>query len=69
MSETAAAERVRALRDRRRIDRLEVIAAQRDALLEARSEGVFSSTMLGWALETLDAEQISIELRAAADDD
>jgi CPA1 family monovalent cation:H+ antiporter len=43
--------------------RLEVITAQRDALLEARDDGIFSSAVLGGMLETLDADQISMELR------
>ncbi|MDR5700034.1 cation:proton antiporter [Agromyces aerolatus] len=43
--------------------RLEIIAAQRDALLEARDDGIFSSEVLGRMLETLDADQISMELR------
>lgn len=47
--------------------RLEIIAAQRDALLEARDDGIFSSAVLGRMLETLDADQISMELRADGD--
>lgn len=42
--------------------RLRMIHAERDALLDARDEGLFSAAALGAALEELDAEQISIEL-------
>jgi hypothetical protein len=44
--------------------RLEMIEAQRAALLDAREEGRFSSAALTDALENLDAEQISLELRS-----
>ncbi|MEU2348310.1 cation:proton antiporter [Modestobacter sp. NPDC049651] len=44
--------------------RLAVIAAQRDALLDARDDGAFSAGALTAALTTLDADQLSIELRA-----
>jgi len=47
--------------------RLEIIAAQRDALLEARDDGIYSSAVLGHMLETLDADQISMELRVDGD--
>jgi CPA1 family monovalent cation:H+ antiporter len=50
-------ERVRQLR-------LRMIRAQREALLDARDEGRFSAASLSAALEDLDAEQISIELKA-----
>ena len=43
--------------------RLRAIAAQRQALLAARSSGVYSSEALGHALDVLDAEQISVEMR------
>lgn len=43
--------------------RLRMIRAERDALLDARDEGRFSATALSAALEDLDAEQISIELK------
>jgi len=43
--------------------RLAVIRAQRDALLEARREGTFSSGALTSALAVLDADQIGLELR------
>jgi NhaP-type Na+/H+ or K+/H+ antiporter len=48
--------------------RLAIIAAQRDALLEARDDGLYSSAVLGRMLETLDADQISMELRADGED-
>ncbi|MCF7552077.1 sodium:proton antiporter [Pseudonocardia sp. WMMC193] len=43
--------------------RLEMIEAQRAALVAARAEGTFDAGALTTALENLDAEQISIELR------
>ncbi|MCD2440781.1 sodium:proton antiporter [Agromyces sp. SYSU K20354] len=43
--------------------RLRMIHAEREALLDARDEGLFSAAALGAALEELDAEQISIELK------
>ncbi|ROS75328.1 sodium:proton antiporter [Cellulomonas sp. PhB143] len=43
--------------------RLRTIEAQRAALLEARSLGTFSSAALQGALDMLDADQISAELR------
>lgn len=43
--------------------RLEVIEAQRNALLDARDNGQFSAAVLSAALENLDADQISLELR------
>lgn len=49
--------------DRRVRVRLEMIEAQRAALLDARDEGRFTSSALTAALENLDAEQISLELR------
>lgn len=49
--------------DRVRALRLRMIRAERDALLEARDEGRFSAAALSDALEELDAEQISIEVR------
>ena len=50
--------------DRRVRVRLEMIEAQRAALLDARDEGRFASAALTTALENLDAEQISLELRS-----
>lgn len=43
--------------------RLRMIEAERDALLDARDEGRFSAAALSAALEDLDAEQISVELK------
>jgi monovalent cation/hydrogen antiporter len=43
--------------------RLEMIEAQRAALVAARAEGTFAAAALTTALENLDADQISIELR------
>ena len=42
---------------------LAVIKAQREALLDARDDGLFSSDALGSALAVLDADQMSLELR------
>jgi len=42
---------------------LDVIAAQRQALLDARDDGLFSAEALTAALAVLDADQISLELR------
>ncbi|GGC96730.1 peptidase [Tersicoccus solisilvae] len=44
--------------------RLRIIEAQRAALLDARTAGTVSSATLGAALDQLDADQISTELRA-----
>jgi len=44
--------------------RLEMVEAQRAVLLAAREEGTFRSQLLTSLLDTLDAEPISIELRA-----
>ncbi|TCK25828.1 cation:proton antiporter [Pseudonocardia endophytica] len=44
--------------------RLEMIRAQRESLVAARAEGRFDAAALSAALETLDAEQINIEMRA-----
>ena len=49
--------------------RLDIIAAQREALLSVRDEGTFSASVLTGALETLDADQISMELRQAHQDE
>ncbi|UOE44839.1 cation:proton antiporter [Agromyces larvae] len=46
--------------------RLEIIAAQREALLEARDDGLYSSAALAGALDVLDAEELSMELRGEA---
>ncbi len=42
---------------------LRVLDAQRDALLDARDDGIYDAELLETALERLDAAQISIELR------
>ncbi|WP_448809777.1 cation:proton antiporter [Agromyces bauzanensis] len=47
----------------RRSLRLLIIEAQREALLAARDDGTFSASVLTGALETLDADQISMEVR------
>lgn len=44
--------------------RLAMLGAMREELLRARSDGLYSSVALESALAVLDAEQISIELRA-----
>ncbi|MRG60844.1 sodium:proton antiporter [Agromyces sp. CFH 90414] len=46
---------------------LEIISAQREALLAARDDGLYSSAMLAEALDRLDADQIRVELRAEGD--
>jgi CPA1 family monovalent cation:H+ antiporter len=43
--------------------RLEVLTAQRSALLDARDHGTFDADVLADALATLDADQIAIEMR------
>ena len=43
--------------------RLAVLAAQRNALLDARDNGTFDADVLAYALANLDASQIAIELR------
>ncbi|WP_029287179.1 sodium:proton antiporter [Cellulomonas sp. HZM] len=53
----------RALSDELLELRLRIIDAQRDILLEARSTGTFSSAALSSALDVLDADQISAELK------
>ena len=45
--------------------RLEVIAAQRTALLDARDNGTFDADVLTSALANLDASQIAIEMRSS----
>jgi CPA1 family monovalent cation:H+ antiporter len=46
-----------------RAHRLEVITAQREALLDARDNGTFDAEILANALANLDASEIAIELR------
>lgn len=43
--------------------RLQVIEAQRNVLLDARDDGMFSAALLSIVLENLDADQISLELK------
>ncbi|MEJ3405401.1 sodium:proton antiporter [Rathayibacter sp. YIM 133350] len=50
--------------DRIRSVRLEMIQAQRRRLLELRNAGTYSSGALTWALESLDADEISLELHS-----
>ncbi len=45
--------------------RLEVLAAQRSALLDARDHGTFDAELLERALANLDASQIAIEMRGS----
>ena len=47
-----------------RVARLLMIEAQRSRLLELQKAGTYSSGALSWALESLDADQISIEVRS-----
>jgi CPA1 family monovalent cation:H+ antiporter len=44
--------------------RMKMIHAQRQRLLELQKDGVYSSASLTWALQSLDADEISLELRA-----
>jgi monovalent cation/hydrogen antiporter len=62
----AAAADVPATPETQEQHRLAVIAAQRTALLDARDDGAFDSDVLTGALAALDADQISLELRARA---
>jgi NhaP-type Na+/H+ or K+/H+ antiporter len=56
--DTPTMEKFRRLRE-------EIISAQREVLLAARDDGTFSAGTLSAALDVLDAEQISMELRGA----
>ena len=47
---------------------LDVILAQREALLDARDDGYYSADALNAALAVLDADQISLELKGAPTD-
>ncbi|EAR23902.1 putative monovalent cation/proton antiporter [marine actinobacterium PHSC20C1] len=47
--------------------RLEVIGAQRTALLDARDNGIFDADLLENALDNLDATQITLEMRGKSD--
>jgi NhaP-type Na+/H+ or K+/H+ antiporter len=44
---------------------IEIIEAQRTALLDARDDGTFTAEVLNSALANLDADQISVELKGA----
>ena len=50
--------------ERFRAVRIRMIEAQRARLLELQKAGTYSSGALTWALDSLDADQISIELRS-----
>ncbi|KQQ93007.1 hypothetical protein ASF62_14650 [Leifsonia sp. Leaf325] len=50
--------------DRVRLVRLQMIDAQRVHLLALQKAGTYSSGALSWALQSLDADQISMELHA-----
>ncbi|WP_028049808.1 sodium:proton antiporter [Cellulomonas sp. URHD0024] len=58
-----AADEPRSITDQLLELQLAVIDAQREALLQARSDGTFSSAALSSALAILDADQISAELK------
>ncbi|MGC0366267.1 NhaP-type Na+/H+ or K+/H+ antiporter [Rhodococcus sp. 27YEA15] len=47
---------------------LAVLDAQRQAVLDARDDGLFDGRMLATVLEVLDADQISLELKGGPDD-
>lgn len=49
--------------------RLDLIAAQREALLRLRSEGTYSSAALAEKLRVLDAEQLGLQMRAVVPPD
>ncbi|MCW4457857.1 sodium:proton antiporter [Microbacterium sp. MPKO10] len=63
LEETAEAKRAAAAADGGEADEMMIITAQRDALLRVRDDGTFSTDTLSRALDVLDAEQISVELR------
>jgi NhaP-type Na+/H+ or K+/H+ antiporter len=46
--------------------RVRIIEAQREALLSARADGTFDSSLLAQMLDQLDAEQIAVEMRGDA---
>ncbi|WP_420365796.1 cation:proton antiporter [Curtobacterium sp. L3-7] len=54
---------LRAWFGREKVRRLQVLDAQRSALLDARDDGVFDAEVLESVLRNLDAEQIALELR------
>lgn len=59
----------RRIRDQVRELRLRTIEIEREALLRARALGTYSSAALSEALAILDADQITLELRAGPDAD
>ncbi len=68
MKQTAEQERNRvAGRGLKRVE-LDVLNAQRTALLDARDDGVFDAEVLTHALAVVDAEQIGLELRGSPED-
>lgn len=69
IAEAAIARRERMTIGEMRALRLEVIEVQRKALHRARKSGEYSSETLTWALNSLDADQISIELRTEGADE
>ncbi|WP_394551768.1 cation:proton antiporter [Agromyces sp. MMS24-JH15] len=58
-----------ARREHMRTLRLQIIVAQRSALLDARDDGLYSSSALAAALDVLDADEISMTLRGAVRDE
>ncbi|MFJ3384822.1 MULTISPECIES: cation:proton antiporter [unclassified Curtobacterium] len=54
---------LRAWFGREKVRRLQVLDAQRSALLDARDDGTFDAEVLDSVLQNLDAEQIALELR------
>ncbi|MFT4225875.1 cation:proton antiporter [Micropruina sp.] len=68
MRQTAEQERARESgRGLKRVE-LDVLQAQRTALLDARDDGVFDAEVLSHALAVVDAEQIGLELRGSPED-
>lgn len=69
LRQTAERERTRVTdRPLKRVE-LDVLAAQRAALLDARDDGVFDAEVLSHALAVVDAAQIGLELRGAPDEE
>lgn len=68
MRQTSERERARESgRGLKRVE-LDVLQAQRMALLDARDDGVFDAEVLSHALAVVDAEQIGLELRGSPED-
>ncbi len=68
LRQTAEQERARVSgRGLKRLE-LDVLEAQRAALLDARDDGVFDAEVLTHALAVVDAEQIGLELRGSPED-